>query len=62
MSIVRKHISKSGKSVLMFRRQPVIGSAGIIPRDAQSYTGIPRVGRPAVRIDAFRVEFSPLSK
>lgn len=57
MDIVRKHISKSGKSVLVFRPQPVIGSAGVIPRDAQHEAGTRRMGSPAVYIDAVSGRF-----
>ncbi|HTZ90291.1 MAG TPA: hypothetical protein VMA71_08120 [Alloacidobacterium sp.] len=67
MSITRKqHVSKSGKSILAFRRQPVIGSSGVIPRQANSTQGEDRprpLGGPAVRIDAasspFFVRLSP---
>jgi hypothetical protein len=55
MAIARKHISKSGKSVLVFRRQPVIGSAGVIPREANSSQDGARtrpLGGPAISIDA----------
>jgi hypothetical protein len=62
MGIVRKHISKSGKRVLVFRRQPVIGSSGVIPREAQSDVSARPIGGPAVRIDAFPGWLSSLSK
>jgi hypothetical protein len=55
MAIARKHISKSGKSVLVFRRQPVIGSAGVIPREANGSRDEVRtrpLGGPAISIDA----------
>ncbi|QNI32403.1 hypothetical protein H7849_26085 [Alloacidobacterium dinghuense] len=62
MDIVRKHISKSGKSVLVFRPQPVIGSPGVMPPDAQAEAGMQRMGAAPVRIDAVRNRSSPLSK
>jgi hypothetical protein len=56
MGIARKqHVSKSGKRVLAFRPQPVIGSAGAIPREgngAQGESRPRRLGGPAVCIDA----------
>jgi len=55
MGITRKHISKSGKSILAFRRQPVIGSSGVIPREAngpETETGARPMGKPTVSIDA----------
>ena len=60
MSVARKHISKSGKNVLVFRRQPVIGSAGVIPREAQAEAGRRRIGTSPVRIDAARGTFGLL--
>lgn len=62
MDNVRKHISKSGKSVLVFRPQPVIGSRGIISSDAQVEAGMQRIGEAPVRIDAGRGKSSPLTK
>jgi hypothetical protein len=62
MDIVRKHISKSGNSVLVFRPQPVTGSAGIVPPDAQAEAGMRRTGAEPVRIDAVRGGSSPLGK
>ncbi len=54
MAIARKHVSKSGKTILAFRPLPVIGSAGVLPREANSAPGEDRrrtLGGPAVRID-----------
>jgi hypothetical protein len=51
----KQHVSKSGKSILAFRPQPVIGSAGAIPHeanDAQDKARARPLGRPAVCIDA----------
>jgi hypothetical protein len=54
MGIARKqHVSKSGKSILTFRPQPVIGSTGAMPREANSAEGEARsrrLGGPAVCI------------
>ena len=47
----KQHVSKSGKSVLAFRRHPVIGSAGVIPREAQGVAGSRPLGGPIVPID-----------
>lgn len=55
MGITRKHISKTGKSILVFRQQPVIGSSGVIPREAnapENEIEARPMGRPAVAIDA----------
>jgi len=56
MGIARKqHVSKSGRSILAFRRPPVIGSTGAIPRESNSAQGEDRsrrLGGPAVCIDA----------
>ena len=55
MGITRKHVSKTGKSILAFRRQPVIGSSGAIPREAngpENETEARPTGRAAVAIDA----------
>jgi hypothetical protein len=62
MGIARKHISKSGKRVLVFRPQPVIGSPGAIPREAQGEAAARRMGSPAVSIDAFAGRLSSVSK
>jgi hypothetical protein len=62
METVRKHISKSGKSVLVFRQQPAIGSAGIIPPDTRIEAGLQRIGITPERIDAVHDRSRPLSK
>lgn len=51
----KQHVSKSGKSILVFRPQAVIGSAGAIPQAAnggQDEARLRSLGGPAVCIDA----------
>ncbi len=69
MGITRKHVSKTGKRILAFRREPVIGSSGVIPREAnapETETETRPKGKPAVSIDAvfypFFLRTSPQGK